>query len=199
MRRMAGRAWIGALAAAGLVTGCSDGGSGSDANASPTYGELSDQAGALEDRTENLPLTDPSVLPTSGSASYDGVIGLVSDGAGGAPEDFAGELTLNVDFRRDDLSGQATNFVTAGEERLDGTLAITGGDIARGTDPELEPTYAFDMGGTLSDTDGDDYRVDATGVGAFLGEDAEATFGFVGGEMISKNGTASLGGAYVAD
>lgn len=196
---MAGRAWLGALAAAGLAAGCSDSGSGSDADASPTYAELSEQVEVLEDRTENLLLTDPSSLPTSGSASYDGVIGLGSDGSGGAPKDFAGELTLNVDFSRDDLSGQATNFVTAGEERLDGTLAITTGDIARGTDPKLEPTYAFDMGGTLSDADGDDYRVDATGVGAFLGEDADATFGFVGGEMTSAGGTASLGGAYLAD
>ncbi len=206
------RTWVAALAAAGVMAGCSDSGSGDGSGGGPgvsepplvsgpppTYAELSTEAEKLGEQVEDLYLTEPSNLPTSGSARYDGVIAIATDGVGGAPEDFAGELSLNVDFEDSNLSGQASNFVTVDEERLDGSLAITNGDLDRNTNPEFEPTYLFDMNGTLSDSDGDEFQVDAGGAGAFLGDDGEATFGFVVGGMSSEDGTADLEGIYLAN
>ncbi len=198
MSVMVARTWVVALAAAGVMAGCSD--SGSDGGGQrPSYDDLTSEAEALGERAEDMYLTDPSDLPTSGSASYEGVIGFATLGDSGAPEDFAGELSLNVDFDDSELSGQASNFVTAGEEQLEGSLSITNGELDRDTDPEIEPTYTFDMNGTLSDASDDDFQVDAEGAGAFLGDSGEATFGVVAGGISSEDGTSYIEGVFLAD
>lgn len=202
MRSPTGRRAPVSLLALIVAAGCSGSGDdgGAQPDAQPTFAELQAEAVALEDRTAQLGLTDPGTLPVSGSASFDGVIGLGSDGANGAPGDFGGTIALAVDFGSDELAGEATDFVTAGEDRIDGTLAITASAIDRASDPSVEPTYSFDMAGTLVEEDGDAFDVDMVGDGAFLGSDGEATFGFVDGVIVNDQGVGTdVGGAYIAD
>lgn len=57
-----------------------------------SYEGSSSDTDALGKQVKDLYLNSPSDLPTSGCASYDGVIAFATTGEGGAPEDFAGEV-----------------------------------------------------------------------------------------------------------
>lgn len=194
MARMITRGGLLALAAAGLLSGCSDGG---DSRAS--YDELGDEFDALLDRSDPLPITDPSTLPVSGSATYEGVVGLSTPGNDGIPADMLGEMTLVADFSSDDLSGSAGDFVTDQNEELDGRLDISNGGFDRDADVDVFYTFGFDLDGTLTTEDGDDLDVDAEAVGDFLGEDNEQAIGLVDGIIVSPEGAAVTEGGFIVE
>ena len=155
----------GLVALCGLLAGCGGG------NGGPTFASLDSRAEALATSAEALynleGFSDPAALPVDGAARYDGVIaGVILD------EDLiiAGELSLIADFNGPgSISGSARNFVDDTENRYQGTLLVTNGDIFRDADPEVDFTYSADLDGTLSDTD-DSYLVDGTLFGDFIGD-----------------------------
>ena len=135
-------------------------------------------------------MTDPSTLPTSGSATYDG---LVDMSAAGEAETFfetmTGEVSgLDVGFGDDTVTGTATNFVTSDEERLAGEVTFGGGFVDRAVEPNGGGwTFgASDTGGLLTDEGGSQHVV-SNGVlrGDFVGADRGLAGGTVDFDMDS--------------
>lgn len=186
--------WLAALAIVGAVAGCSD----SDESDGVGYDDLVDQYDEIRDASRDLPLTDPGTLPQSGGATYDGLMVLSTDGTAGLPSDMAGDMTLRADFNDDSLSGSVDNVITSNEDVLEGSLDISEGEINRGADVSTDYTYAFGMDGTLTEDDGTDLDVNATGAGDFRGSEHEVSTGtIVKGTVSSDEGASLLRGDFV--
>lgn len=186
--------WLAALAVVGAVAGCSD---SVDEILRPDYEDLADEYDALDEASDDLAIVDPALLPLSGGATYDGVMVLSTNGEDGLPSDLAGDMTLRADFGDDSLSGSVVDVVTDDDDRLEGSLVIANGEIDRDDDLEDFYTYAFDVDGVLTEDDGSDLRVSATGAGDFLGRDHRTVVGDVEGRISSGSDRTDLNGGFV--
>lgn len=182
------RTWVAALTAVAMAAGCSDS-SGSSASR-PDYEDLSDEFDALATETEMVAVTEPSALPTSGGATYDGAMLISTSGAGGIPTELAGDLALTADFADDDISGRVTNVASQGGTEYDGSIRLDGGEIDRSPGPD-EYQFDYDVNGVLTAGSGD-LTFEGDGVGFFGGGDAEYVAGVAGGAVQSSGGAADF-------
>ncbi len=142
-----------------------------------TFAEVSQNGEALADRLLTIPYTDPSSLPTSGGAVYDGYTGIVLDDSFSV----GGELEMRVDFgSADEISGRVYNVVDEFETAYTGELALSNSIIDRGADLAVEYTFVVDMTGKLR-ADGSTSVVDAYLAGDFTGLDHQYVEGIAEG------------------
>lgn len=200
------RAWMGCAAALAALAGCSDGSTSGNGGSEPPpvtaagFDVAFDEAVALFEEATDAGFTPPEALPTSGSATYDGVMyldtGFVEPGPDGNHE-LLGDLRIGIDFGnpQDAVTGRVTDFVDEDDQRYAGTLTLSNGDLALTDDPAL----VADMDGTLTAPDGTDYDIEA-GLGAdFYGEDHEFVVGGVGGEACGGGSCTDLEGGFTAE
>ena len=113
-------------------------------------------------------------LPLSGSGTYRGAI--TGWAVGGIPLDYVADLTLDVDFRDLNVSGEVANMVTDrsdGFRHPDGRIGLYG-EIVR--DDRGEARIVVDGAGTLRGPGMEtDVRID--GAGSFAGADGRALHG----------------------
>lgn len=175
--------WLGASLMA--LGACSGGEDGPPTTLSGFDAEFMD----LAEDTAGLSVTDPAMLPTAGSAAYEGVIRITASEASRIPDQMSGTLDLAVDFSSDALTGEATNFEISDEEDslgLEGSLTVSG-NISR--DPAAENGMLAYINGSLDyedppgrETEGR-LSIDGTLSGEFLGQDGEAIRGTVSGDI----------------
>lgn len=181
-----GRAWLGALVATAMVAGCSGGGGngpveetdGTSSSSSATLTELVDEANTLADQALYMEDTSAADLPTSGTASYDGVM-MVSTSDGNA---LIGDLDLSVDFgaSNDPISGSVTGLVERDEGRWGGSLNVDNSVLDRETSGS--PTWTANLEGTVTNPTDTAYEVDGQVEGGFGRSDAS----FIGGELTGE-------------
>lgn len=135
-------------------------------------------------------ITEPTTLPTTGSAEYEGVLFVEAPGN----VDILGDIALNFDFAESEFEGQAEDFVDVQGNGYDGDLAIENGFINRSVNTATNFTYVGDIGGTITGPDDIDYNVDALILGEFFGSDAEHTGGLLSGVVESAGGDFTLNG-----
>lgn len=134
---------------------------------------------------------DTVVMPTSGTARYDGY-GLLS--ATSSPDDVAviGTATVNANFASNTLSGTVGDFVGQDDENVDqrfsGSIALTNGIIGVGTASGIEMDYS----GVLEGND-DSIVVDGVMTGAFAGTGAAGIAAIAENELMFLNGDATTG------
>lgn len=183
MRRWRGATVVACVAAGGLA-GCSgDGGAGGAAPEGPGFMELLREGDAIQTEALSAGVADPAALPTSGRATYEGVIALGPSTQAGLPDalTLAGEMELQVRFDRDDLTGRASSFVTAADERVRGEVLFTGGRIDRAAEIDQGGIYTFETinaSGSLTAPDG---------------SQADVTLGYLNGNF-SGEGAGYAGG-----
>lgn len=187
----------------GLLAGCGGGGGSSDGDdgfppAPSSFAALDARGLALEEDGEGLTYTDPSTLPTSGVARYDGTIGIDGAFVEGSPEFMLGDLRIEARFADDAIRGAATNFVTPGEQRVTGTLSIADGTIDRGADVDVDYTFEAGLRGTLTDAVGSDIDIDGAVRGDFFGPDQTYVSGEVIGDVTDSGGTGAISGGFIA-
>ncbi len=165
---------IGAISTLGA---CSSSGSGSEGPA------RADIAAALAAGLAQENISNPAALPQKGTAQYAGYMTLALP-VSGATTDYIGDLDLAVDFgaTRNQVSGSASNFTG-----LSGSLAITGGDPARDTDPDIDYTFDGAVTGDLGQG-GDTYSIDGTLVGEFRGRYQDGITGIIYGDITGPTG-----------
>lgn len=198
--------WMGASLLA--LGACSDGG-GDDGDGSPDNlaGYDAEFAELVAD-ADGLAPTDPSTLPTTGSADYEGVIRMAADpDAPAPPNPMSGTLDMALDFETGAITGEATDFVTYGDDpdeavSMDGSLVVAGA-ITR--DPNASDAMTADIDGSVqvnADSGGDEgsYRVDGVLRGDLLGEDGQVVGGNVSGTVYTEDSpySAELDGDFIA-
>ncbi len=131
---------------------------------------------------EGTALTNLNALPFSGTANYDGKVGFGYDD----PEQLAdarivGDLDLKADFLRDQVDGDAENFVDrlTGED-LSGSLDVAT-DFDRSTDLSRFYGLVGSARGTLRDESGRAVAVDLDLNGDFFGRSGTIIAGDVTG------------------
>jgi len=178
-----------------LLTACGGGG-GDEQPSSLTYSDYQAQLSTLQTTWSGVAATDPSTLPISGSATFNGVLSL-SVQTSGADLDMAGALTLTSNFATDTLTGNATNFITANDAAMSGSLAITGGVLDRAANTNIAHTFSAAIDGTLGGA-GDSYLIQGTLLGDFLGTGNLGTSGVVNGFATSSFGVGYMFGDFLA-
>ncbi len=178
---------IGLAYALAISAGCASSDGGADGL---SRGE---SAAALEVSLAAENISDPTTLPRSGLATYTGFMTLALP-LDGPARDVTGDLDMRVDFgaARNQVSGSASNF--AG---LTGGLAIRGGDIDRGTDPDTDFTFDGSLTGTLAQN-GDSYGIDGAIVGEFRGRNQDGLTGLVYGDITGPSGQDLFQGSMAA-
>lgn len=161
-----------------------------------TFAEISTAGNELSNRLETIPFTDPTTLPTSGSATYDGYI------FAGVENDLfvLGQMEMNANFAgAGDLSGRVYNVVGDDGFEYGGELDLDNSTLDRTGDTLLEDTFDMDMSGTLNG-DGEDWVVDAFLVGDFAGLGHEYIGGAVGGTFTAGGIPQDIiGGGFVGE
>lgn len=186
--------WIAAaLALAGLAA-CSSGGSGAPAPSEPapfppdprSFADLVTAQDDILADLQGLPYSDPSQLPTSGSATYDGVFTLTNlSGDNTLPAKMAGDIRIGVDFDgAGAIEGTLTNFTDSANTPLAGEVVIVGEtSINRDVDPN-GGGWTYDVVGhsvgSITGPDGTDTPIHHGHLhGDFLGSDRSYTAGIV--------------------
>ena len=178
------------ILAVALLAGCGGGDDGpSDAGPSPDI---------IDGGIAGQPISPPATLPTAGRAEYNGYMrARLPTGPDGARVQYLGDLTLEVNFGAafDQIRGQATGFEAADRIPMDGTLAITRGNIYRDTDPSAAYSFDGDVDGTLTGAKGS-YVIDASIVGEFLGRGQTAARGLLFGDVTGPAGQDIFDGSF---
>lgn len=163
---------------------------------SVTYGQYETESAALHATWDAISFTDPATLPTSGSASYAGVMHLdVEKGAGEISMN--GELSLRVGFANNTVLGNARSFVDQSNVAYSGKLTVSNGVLDRGADPASEFTISGDLDGRLSGA-GEVLDITTDLAGDFHGPGAGAVSGVVAGSAGSSGGNGYVFGAFIA-
>ena len=182
-----------------MVTLAACGGSStSGPNASTSFANIIEDAGTLADEVAVIPYTDPATLPTSGSATYNGFIGVVLDNNAGV----AGDLQLIANFapnaNENAITGSASNFFDNEENAIGGTLTLSNSVLDRNADTNTQFTFDADLSGDLTSDEGD-ISVAAFLLGDFTGTNHEFVEGFVSGTATLNDETLFLDGEFVAE
>lgn len=163
----------------------------------PTLDEIADKGLGLLETTEQVGgFTDPSTLPTSSSASYDGVMAIaLSDGT-----EVAGEMEMNVAFSgTPSIDGRVYNIVDGDAVYYNGELDLGNSVVDRGANTAFEYTYGMEMTGTVTGG-GTSVDVDAVLLGDFVGNNHQQVIGIVAGDVsIDNQNLIITDGVYVAE
>ncbi|MBL4811896.1 MAG: hypothetical protein JKX69_05940 [Rhodobacteraceae bacterium] len=139
--------------------------------------------------------SDPSALPLTGSAEYNGYFGGTVSNDGTPIVEIAGEMVLDVDFSSNDqaLDGQVTNIYDSAGNQYTGELTIAGGFIDRDANPNSQDTFGASLQGSLNTEATGDVFITGTIQGDFIGESQEAVAGS------GQAAVTTLGGIYELD
>lgn len=160
-----------------------------------SFDELDRQGMEMVDRIGLLEPTEE--MPTTGTATYAGVA-LVDFGSdpGGFRETLS-RVTLNADFEEERVGGTMTDWASSFGDRIDsniqGSLTIFAGSI---TDNEMSALARGSLTGK-----GREARVDLVLDGDFVGDDADAVAGGIGGSVRyrHKGGSDAVSGIFGAE
>lgn len=169
---------LAALGGLFVLAACGGSGSGSQTLVAPEFADLETVRGeSLDILAEFATLGRASAddVPTSGSATYSGVVTITDENGGGLNASVIGGMALAVDFGNDDsVSAVAENFFDADGTAVAGSLAADNQSLDRSGSI---PGTTLILEGQLSDVGvGDDvadfdYRAEVSGI--FLGSNLE--------------------------
>lgn len=178
-----------------VLAGCENGSS------RMSYDATFDRIEGIERTVGDQDWTDPALLPTSGTAQYEGGIYLDSELNGSELDgyhDIAGEMQMTVDFGSDTpLSGSATNLVDENNRVYDGTLVMSDSVWDESFGDAL--VYRADLNGELTDQDGTTYDVETALDGSFVGESHEHVSGFIGGDACAGEDCSVIEGGLIGE
>lgn len=164
------------------LAACGGGGGSDGAESLRDYGSDSARAAQLVDSTARLTQTAAAAMPTTGSAEYDGIVGMAFGGqpASLAKADLLGEVDLRANFATGRVTGELDDFHTADGRELEGELRLGNGRI-RGSE------FDADLDGRLTGGGNAPGAVSGRLDGRFLGAGADALSG-------TGTGTSDQGG-----
>ena len=177
------------------------GGGGGGGGAAPTqFDALFNEAEELASQFELAGFSDPSNIPTSGSAQFEGVVLLqLSDTTDRIFDRAACRVNIDVTFDGSTIVGSAQSFVDGNGIGIAGQLDISSGTIDRMGDPNVEATVGFEMSGQLTDNlIGEvDFALDFDG--DFFGDQLDALGGSISGIATAGSTEQLVGGALISE
>lgn len=183
------------IAAVGVISVLGACGGGSSGDGLPSFESVDDAvaaAAAAQDRIDAFDLTPLAEIPTTGSATYEGVIAINDEDATDAADaSVLGGVAITLDFAdAANATGTAGNFLDTAGTPVDGTLTFSNFGYAQGTNngsvtAELDGQLA-NVGRTGTDAD---YIYDMQGGGLFQGDNAAAITLLMNGAVSEVGGT----------
>jgi hypothetical protein len=181
---------LSSMAIVSLLSACS-GGSGS----SQSFDQLATKGQNIIEKYQDADLTPEAAMPTSGTATYNGVAAFsdVPDAEYIAENaEAVAALRLEANFGNNTISGKMDNFVDYDNERADGSVQITNGSISGNT-------FNANLNGSLT-VDGDTASVTGDMAGGFVGANANAVAGVLQADLSAGGQTgATLYGIFGAE
>jgi hypothetical protein len=148
---------------------------------------------------------DESGERPSGTVTYDGLVGISSDSTdfddpasvAADPLSMAGRVTLSVDFADDGvMSGQASDFIDANNNQLDGTLAIT---QEFNTSPFAMSQLSGTAIGDITAANGQTYSIGVNFDGSFRGVDSQFVYGYGNADIVISSQIVPYTLYYIAE
>ena len=151
----------------------------------------------LAERIDTAGVVQPEDVPTTGTATYVGPV--VFDVEGGALDQriFAGEMTVDVDFQTNAVTGDAAGFTDDQNRIYTGQLDISSGSVVR--TGLFDGAAVADLDGTLTHGETGAIEVDSVFAAAFAGANAEFMAGVVTGDVIVGGISTDFEGAAVLE
>jgi hypothetical protein len=160
-----------------LLSACVGGGSGSSESNQPLseIEVLRNEAARLSEAVSELDPTSPMDVPTSGNITYTGLatLGFFTESSGG--DGVGGDMSVEVDFADNEVTGQISNFYSRDGDAREGQLNLSDGQLLRISDGVI---LAANVSGTL-EIIGGAKDLDGSLAGAFVGEDADYVAGAI--------------------
>lgn len=162
-----------------LLSACGGGESGGGGSAPDSYGDYVAIASDLRADLALLERVDPADLPTSGSATYEGVAGFGVGMETSEQRRMYGAMDLTVRFagagaidgRIYDIVSDGNIYDETGAGPVDGVLVISNGEVVRDlADPRFNPYLLADIDGTLTEPGGGAAVYDLTFEGDLSGD-----------------------------
>ena len=166
------------MAILSLISACS-----SSSGGKQSFDEIATKGQNIIEKYEDADVTPVSAMPTSGTATYNGVAAFsdVPDAAYIAENAEAiAALRLEANFEDSTIGGEMDNFVDYDNDRAQGSVQITNGTISGNT-------FGADLDGDLT-VDGDTATVSGNMEGAFVGADASAVAGALQADLSDSGG-----------
>lgn len=141
----------------------------------------------------------------SGSVTYRGSLGFSSDSTNfedpasvaADPLVMAGRLTLNVDFSEAGvMSGQASQFIDANNNQLDGTIVVT---QEFNTSPFAMAQFSGTAIGDVTAANGETYSFGVRYDGSFRGEDSQFVYAYGNADLVHSGQIIAYNMGYVAE
>ena len=174
-----------------LLTAC--GGSNSTRSFNAITADLAGRANELQ----GLEGTATNDVPSSRSVNFSGA-GRYVVTIFGSESDLASEVDLTVNFGRDTVTGQFTNFVDENNDQLSGSISLSSGVLDRGG---REVLAEADLQGNLVGPFGENVEIDGALLGGFGDDDgtADVLAGLVGGDITVDGIGGSFEGAFITE
>jgi hypothetical protein len=162
-----------------------------------SFSELLAQEAALSTQWASASFSDPTTLPTIGTATYAGIVRIAVE-TGGPEIQMAGDFGMIANFQTTTVSGTAGGFVDQTDQTYAGVLNMANGSIDRAADTAIEYTFVAEIDGTLSGG-GTIYDITALLGGDFLDPDYGAIDGVISGTVTSGIDSGLIYGDFIAE
>lgn len=158
-------------------------------------------ASSLIQSFQPIEFTDLSLLPGSGTVIYDGfLLGQLANLDDDLTDSFAGKLSLIVRFESDQMvTGIIQDVVDEDGNSLTGQLTLSGGNLNRSGNPNVDATFVFQGEGELTTNKQELILFDLEFEGDFLGSNNEGIGGDVLGRASTNNGSQAVGGLFILE
>lgn len=184
-----------------LLCSCGgSGGSGVDPQLAALETMRADANRLVEDFSP-LSYTDLAIVPTVGTATYQGYLSAqLSNTSDGITDTLIGDLSLQVDFAASNMvTGSAEGFLDENGAPLVGTLTLSNGSLDRDGDPNTDATFTFEGSGQLIDVAGQTLILSTNFEGDFLEDNYSGVGGDILGQVIVDGNVQSLGGIFIGE
>lgn len=169
--------------------------SGSVEGSAPNFEQMASDGRAMLQNLENTDETPVAAMPTTGTATYNGVAAF---GDSADPEylaenaDILGRLQMEANFASETISGQIDNIrhINDPEQPAAGSVQISNGTIDNNA-------FTADMSGHLI-VENEEIVVTGEMAGDFLGDDAEVLAGEMEAQLAENGFVETIYGAFVA-
>lgn len=160
---------------------------------------LNASANSLISSFQPINFTDPSLVPTFGTAEYAGYfLGQLANTNDDLTNSLSGRMAMQVEFAASEMiSGTVFGILDDNGAPVSGQIDLSGGVLLRDGDPSVDATLTFTGDGVLTDINSNTINLEVAFEGDFLRDDFTGIAGDVLGRAEFGATNQALGGVFI--